>query len=86
LKIALDNIDAVIATIKASKTRDEAHMNLMSKFNLSERQSQAILEMQLQRLSGLERQKIEDELTEKLLFIADLKDILARPERVDTIA
>ncbi|EKE27232.1 MAG: DNA gyrase, A subunit [uncultured bacterium (gcode 4)] len=85
LKIALDNIDAVIATIKASKTREEAHTNLMEKFKLSERQAQAIMEMQLQRLSGLERQKIEDELTEKLLLIADLKDILTKPERVNTI-
>ncbi len=85
LKIALDNIDAVIATIKASKTKDEAHANLQSKFNLSERQAQAILEMQLQRLSWLERQKIEDELAEKLLLIADLKDILAKPARVDAI-
>jgi len=85
LKIALDNIDAVIATIKASKSREEAHNNLMTKFSLSEKQAQAILEMQLQRLSGLERQKIEDELTEKLLLIADLKDILAKPERIDTI-
>lgn len=85
LKIALDNIDAVIATIKASKSREEAHWNLMIKFNLSEKQAQAILEMQLQRLSWLERQKIEDELAEKLLLIADLKDILARPERVNTI-
>gem|GEM_PF-4150924 len=57
----------------------------MTKFSLSEKQAQAILEMQLQRLSGLERQKIEDELTEKLLLIADLKDILAKPERIDTI-
>jgi len=85
LKIALDNIDAVIATIKASKSKEEAHDNLMTKFSLSDKQSQAILEMQLQRLSGLERQKIEDELTEKLLLIADLKDILARPERINKI-
>ncbi|EKD66839.1 MAG: hypothetical protein ACD_49C00008G0003 [uncultured bacterium (gcode 4)] len=85
LKIALDNIDAVIATIKASKSREEAHDNLMVKFSLSDKQSQAILEMQLQRLSGLERQKIEDELTEKLLLIADLKDILASPERINKI-
>jgi DNA gyrase subunit A len=57
----------------------------MTNFNLSERQSQAILEMQLQKLSGLERQKLEDELAEKLLLIADLKDILARPERINKI-
>jgi len=57
----------------------------MEKFKLSEKQAQAILEMQLQRLSGLERQKIEDELTEKLLLISDLKDILSKPERVNEI-
>jgi len=85
LKIALDNIDAVIKTIKESGSKEEAHDNLMSRFGLSDKQSQAILEMQLQRLSGLERKKIEDELAEKLLLIADLKDILAKPERVNTI-
>lgn len=85
LKIALDNIDAVIKTIKESGSKDEAHDNLMARFGLSDKQSQAILEMQLQRLSGLERKKIEDELAEKLLLIADLRDILAKPERVNTI-
>jgi DNA gyrase subunit A len=85
LKIALDNIDAVIKTIKASTTREDAHKNLMKKFGLSDKQSAAILEMQLQRLAGLERKKIEDELAEKLATIADLKDILANPARVDTI-
>lgn len=85
LKIALDNIDAVIKTIKESGSKEEAHDNLMARFKLSDKQSQAILEMQLQRLSGLERQKIEDELTEKLLLIADLKDILSKPERVNII-
>jgi DNA gyrase subunit A len=85
LKIALDNIDAVIKTIKESGSKEEAHDNLMSRFGLSDKQSQAILEMQLQRLSGLERKKIEDELAEKLLLITDLKDILAKPERVNTI-
>ncbi len=85
LKIALDNIDAVIKTIKGSATKDEAKTNLMVQFGLSEKQSEAILEMQLQRLAGLERKKIEDELAEKLLLIADLKDILAKPERVTTI-
>jgi len=72
-------------TIKKSKTRDDARANLMSSFSLSEKQAQAILEMQLQRLSGLERQKIEDELAEKLALIADLKDILQKPERVNAI-
>lgn len=85
LKIALDNIDAVIKTIKESASKEEAHNNLMGRFGLSDKQSQAILEMQLQRLSGLERKKIEDELAEKLLLIADLQDILARPERVNAI-
>ncbi len=82
LKIALDNINEVIATIKSSKTREEAHDNLMTKFKLSDKQSQAILEMQLQRLAWLERQKIEDELAEKLILIADLKDILEKIERI----
>lgn len=85
LKIALDNIDAVIKTIKESRSKEEAHDNLMIRFGLSDKQSQAILEMQLQRLSGLERKKIEDELAEKLLLIADLQDILAKPERINTI-
>lgn len=85
LKIALDNIDAVIKTIKESKTKEEAHGSLMSRFSLSERQATAILEMQLQRLAGLERKKIEDELAEKLALIADLKDILMKPERVSKI-
>jgi DNA gyrase subunit A len=85
LKIALDNIDAVIKTIKESKTREEAHGALMERFSLSERQSTAILEMQLQRLAGLERKKIEDELKEKIELIADLRDILSKPERVATI-
>lgn len=85
LKIALDHIDEVIETIKKSKDRQDASDKLQKKFKLSERQAVAILEMQLQRLSGMERKKLEDELAEKLLTIADLKDILAKPERVDTI-
>lgn len=85
LKIALDNIDAVIKTIKESKTKEEAHAALMQKFSLSEKQSQAILEMQLQKLAGLERKKIEDELAEKHALILDLKDILANPARVKKI-
>jgi DNA gyrase subunit A len=85
LKIALDNIDEVIETIKKSKDRQDASDKLQTKFKLSEKQAVAILEMQLQRLSGLERKKIEDELAEKLLLIADLKDILAKPARVDAI-
>lgn len=85
LKIALDNIDAVIKTIRASATKDEAKTNLITLFKLSERQADAILEMQLQRLAGLERKKIEDELAEKLLLIADLKDILSKPARISHI-
>ncbi len=85
LKIALDNIDEVIETIKKSKDRQDASDKLQTKFKLSERQAVAILEMQLQRLSGMERKKLEDELAEKLLVIADLKDILSKPARVDAI-
>ena len=85
LKIALDNIDAVIKMIRASSTKEEAKANLMTSFKLSDRQTDAILEMQLQRLAGLERKKIEDELAEKLILIADLENILANPIRVSTI-
>lgn len=85
LKIALDNIDAVIHTIRDSKTREDAHAALMSNFSLSEKQATAILEMQLQRLAGLERKKIEDELIEKIALIADLRNILETPARVATI-
>lgn len=85
LKIALDNIDAVIKTIRASKNKEEGIPALMDGFGLSEKQATAIWEMQLGKLSGLERQKIEDELAEKIALIADLKDILARPERVRDI-
>ena len=85
LKKALDHIDEIIKTIKASKTKDEARENLMSKFEFSKIQAEAILEMKLNKLAWLERQKIEDELNEKLLLIADLKDILAKPERVVSI-
>jgi len=85
LKKALDNIEEVIKTIRASATRDEARENLISKFDLSKLQADAILEMRLQKLAGLERQKVEDELAEKLLLIADLEDILAKPERIITI-
>jgi DNA gyrase subunit A len=77
LKIALDHIDEVIATIRASKTYEEAQKNLMEKFGLSEIQAQAILAMQLRKLTGLERQAIEDELAELLKLIAELEKILA---------
>jgi DNA gyrase subunit A len=82
LKKALDHIDEIIKTIKASKTKEEARDNLMSKFDFSQIQADAILEMKLNKLAGLERQKIEDELKEKLELIADLKDILEKPKRV----
>ena len=85
LKIALDHIDEIIKVIKASETKEEAKANLMSQFELSGLQADAILEMRLQKLAGLERQKIEDELKEKLLLIDDLKDILAKPERIVAI-
>lgn len=82
LKIALDNIDAVIETIKKSPTKEEAHVNLMKKFKLSERQATAILEMRLQTLAGLERQKIEDELAEKMKLIAHLEDLLKHRKKI----
>jgi DNA gyrase subunit A len=83
--IALDNLDAVIALIRGSKTPAEAHAGLVARFGLTEIQADAILELQLQRLTGLERQKIVDELRELKVLIADLKDILARAERIDRI-
>ncbi|MCL4817528.1 MAG: DNA gyrase subunit A [Vicinamibacteria bacterium] len=83
--IALDNLDAVIALIRGSKTPAEAHAGLVARFGLTEIQADAILELQLQRLTGLERQKIVDELAELKVLIADLKDILARAERIDRI-
>jgi len=82
LKIALDNIDNVIATIKKSPNKEEAHANLMKKFKLSDRQATAILEMRLQTLSGLERQKIEDELAEKMKLIAYLEDLLKHRKKI----
>ncbi len=82
LKIALDNIDDVIATIKKSPNKEEAHANLMKKFKLSDRQATAILEMRLQTLSGLERQKIEDELAEKMKLIAYLEDLLKHRKKI----
>ena len=85
LKIALDHIDEIIKVIKASETKEEAKANLMSQFELSGLQADAILEMRLQKLAGLERQKIEDELKDKLLLIDDLRDILIKPERIVAI-
>lgn len=85
LLIALDHIDEVIRIIRASETDQEAQAELMSKFKLSERQSQAILDMRLRRLTGLERDKIQSEYNELIALIADLADILAKPERVAQI-
>ncbi|MCA9331771.1 DNA gyrase subunit A [Candidatus Saccharibacteria bacterium] len=82
LKIALDHIDEVIATIRASQTTDEAQSNLMKKFSLTEIQAKAILAMQLRTLAGLERQKIEDELAALLKTIAELEAILADENKV----
>ncbi|AXI00683.1 DNA gyrase subunit A [Sporosarcina sp. PTS2304] len=77
LRVALDHIDRIIALIRASKTTAEAKANLMETFELSDRQSQAILDMRLQRLTGLERDKIESEYQELLTLIAELRAILA---------
>lgn len=85
LRIALDNIDEVIKVIRDSDTDAIAQDELMQRFGLSERQSQAILDMRLRRLTGLERDKIEKEYNELLELIADLTDILAKPERVRII-
>ncbi|GGE33048.1 DNA gyrase subunit A [Streptococcus himalayensis] len=82
LLIALDHIDEVIRVIRNSQTDAEAQAELMSRFSLSERQSQAILDMRLRRLTGLERDKIQAEYDDLLALIADLTDILAKPERV----
>ena len=81
LIIALDNIDDVIALIRASKTPEEARNGLMKTFELSEIQARAILDMRLQKLTGLERDKLRAEYDELMAVIADLKDILDRVER-----
>ena len=80
--IALDHIDEVIRIIRNSETDALAQAELMERFDLSERQSQAILDMRLRRLTGLERDKIQSEYDELVSLIADLIDILAKPERV----
>jgi DNA gyrase subunit A len=82
LKIALDNLDAVIKTIRESREVEDARRNLMAGFELSELQAQAILDMRLARLAALERQKIEDEYLSVIQLIAELEDILANPARV----
>jgi DNA gyrase subunit A len=82
LRVALDHIDEIITLIRSSKTTDIARQGLMEQFSLSEKQSQAILDMRLQRLTGLEREKIEEEYQELVRLIAELKAILANEEKV----
>ena len=81
-KIALDQIDRVVATIRKSKTAETARQKLMTEFGLSQAQAQAILDMQLRRLANLERRKIFDEYTEVVRNIAYLEDLLANPRRI----
>lgn len=85
LKIAVDNIDAVIKTIRESKTQEDAKQNLMTKFKLSEIQSIAILDMQLRRLAALERQKIEEEYQMVKETIDYLENLLAHPAKILTV-
>ena len=85
LKKALDHIDAVIKAIRGSASKEEAHKNLVKKFDLSDKQAQAILEMRLSALAGLERQKIEDELKEKQKLIKELKSLLADAKKIDEV-
>ncbi|HNX28221.1 MAG TPA: DNA gyrase subunit A [Syntrophomonadaceae bacterium] len=82
LKTAIDNLDEIVDLIKSSKDRESARTGLMERFLLSEIQANAILDMRLVQLTGLERSKIEQEYEEILVRIADLEDILARPERI----
>ena len=82
LKIALDNIDAIVQLLKNSENDETATKEMMERFNLTEIQSKAILEMRLRRITGLERSKIEDELAELAISIEDYKDILAKEERI----
>ena len=85
LRIAVDNMDEVLHTIRASRDANEAQPRLMERFGLDEIQAKAILDMQFRRLTGLEREKIENEYRELEIKIADLEDILAHHERVDQI-
>jgi len=85
LKKALDHIDEIIRTIKRAKDTPEAHAHLMNDYGFTQVQATAILEMKLQRLAGLERKKIEDELAEKKILINELKAILANPKKVTSI-
>jgi len=82
LSKALDHIEEVIKIIRASKTIDDARENLIKRFKFSEIQANAILEMRLQKLAGLERKKIEDELNEVQAFIQEMKDLLASPKKI----
>lgn len=82
LKIALDHIDEVIKTIRAASTQEQAKLDLIAKFQLSERQAEAIMSMQLRRLAALERQKIEDEIAELEKLIAHYQEILANPQLI----
>jgi DNA gyrase subunit A len=82
LKMALDKIDLIIKTIRASNDKDEAKLELIKKFTFSERQAIAILEMRLQQLANLERQKIEDELKEKQALIKELETLLASENKI----
>lgn len=82
LRIALDHLDEVIKLIRSSRTTDIAREGLMTNFNLSEKQAQAILDMRLQRLTGLEREKIEEEYQELIKLISELKAILADEEKI----
>src|SRR5690606_37807911 len=85
LKIAVDNIDEVVAIIRGSDDSESAGVALRARFELSERQSKAILDMRLARLTGLEIEKLEEELTEVRATIADLRDILGNLERRKSI-
>ena len=82
LKKALDHIDEIIQLIRTSRTTEIIQQRLMDEFDMSDKQAKAVREMQLQRLAGLEREKIEEELNNLLITIADLKDILANEERI----
>lgn len=85
LRVALDHIDAVISIIRQSQTGAVAKKALMSNYDLSNKQAQAILDMRMIKLTGLEREKVDSEYDELITLIADLADILARPERIDAI-
>lgn len=85
LRIALDHIDEIIAIIRGSQTGEAAKTTLIERFGLSDRQSQAILDMRMVRLTGLEREKIEGEYQDLLTLIAELTDILTRPGRIEQI-